>query len=198
MKGELAFGIGWGQNRSEKVDACRENYHAKHLFVLSLMVFMACWSEEQPADLTQPDAGTETSEPVGVRNQRLTLMHLNRHVQCGEPISPAPAEVEEVQEVEIESSEPSSSPAVVKKALFRKGELTDYGTTQLLPRQDFAGVGFGLSEMDGYRYLAITPDFKAIRGNAALGAGFPLRLQMDDLISGGDGNFMSDQRIGMS
>ena len=43
--------------------------------------------------------------------------------------------------------------------------------------------------MDGYRYLAITPDFNLIRGNAALGAGFPLRLQMDDLISGGDGNF---------
>ena len=75
---------------------------------LSLMVFTwPAWSEEQPADLTQPDAGTETSEPVGgsksEANSDASKSDTSSVVQA--PISPAPAEVEEVQEVEVQITE---------------------------------------------------------------------------------------------
>ena len=100
------------------------------------------------------------------------------------------AEETEAEVVEVEVVEDQVSSTQVKKALFRKGELTDYGTTQILPRRDFAGLGFGVSELDGYRYLVLTPDFNLIRGRLALGLGFPLRFETEDLISdGGSASF---------
>ena len=154
-------------------------------FFLFLMVFcLPAFGQEDATPVFEPETINES-----VAAEQKVKENVTEPQETSDNEKEVNAVEEEVQEVEIENTESQASPAAVKKALFRKGELTDYGTTQILPRQDFAGIGFGLSDMDGYRYLSITPDFNLIRGNASLGAGFPLRLKMDDLVSGEAANY---------
>lgn len=106
------------------------------------------------------------------------------------PAAEEKPKVSEEQAVVATDVEVATEVPPEKTKLFRKGELTDYGTTQILSRRDFVGLGFGVSELDGYRYLVLTPDFNLIRGKMALGLGFPLRLEVGDLLNeGSDASF---------
>ncbi|MBL92529.1 MAG: hypothetical protein CMH56_12060 [Myxococcales bacterium] len=130
-----------------------------------------------------PTASEDTSAGVADSTSEESVGNEAPETAAEPEVVSEPAEEEEMAEVEVNTDDAGSGK--VTKALFRKGELTDYGTTQILARRDFAGLGFGVSEMDGYRYLVISPDFNLIRGKLALGVGFPLRLEVGDLLNEG-------------
>ena len=164
---------------------CLKRRFSRDIFisVTFLLGAPALWAQEgsTPAD-TEPASASEATTEEGAPPDAQEATSENT-----EPTAkPEPEPEEEEEPAEVEVVEETASVQTVQKALFRKGELTDYGTTQILARQDFLGVGFGLSEMDGYRYLAVTPDFNLVRGGMALGVGFPLRFEIEDLLSAGE------------
>ena len=159
-------------------------YFALSLFLFGTGTTSVSAAELKAASPTAEGADTTTPEAEEIEEPSSDKDKPPAAVETEEAAS---AE-EDIAEVEVKTEEAGSTK--VTKALFRKGELTDYGTTQILARRDFAGLGFGVSEMDGYRYLVISPDFNLIRGKLALGVGFPLRLEVGDLLNeGADATF---------